>query len=203
MKRDTSIRWITLLIMSSIVLLVAGACGGGSDDSNNNAGTIAPPEELTLEEGQFYMIQSTGAINDTIVSDNWGGAWPGRRLVDAGNWWTLLLGGSNSVDATAISLIQLNILKDLEPGTYTITEGGLLIDPSAETPVNLNNINLRYPDFEILNDAEEFNGTLTIEMISDAGMSGTIALSLYGEGGDVQVTAIFDVPVVEPFEPNQ
>jgi len=46
----------------------------------------------------------------------------------------------------------------------------------------------------LLNDDEEFDGTLTIDAISDAGMSGSIDMTLATERGEVQVSAIFDVP---------
>ena len=205
-----------ILLISLIGVLVLAACGGdsgqpaddtsGSDDDtttdNSGNGSAASSADLTLEEGQFYAMQSSGAINYAVVVDNWGGPWPNRRLVDTGNWWTLRLGGSNSVDAEAISLINLEILKGIEPGTYTLNEGSIVSSPDADSPVTVMNFNIRYPDFQILNDEEEFDGSITIESISDEGMSGRIDVTLFGEGGEVQLSALFDVPVVEPFEPD-
>lgn len=193
------------IVMLCILALLLTACGGddnGGGDGNGNGATVNDNASgpLALEEGQFYVIQAEGAINDRFTSTAWGGELPQRRLVDSGEWWTLLLGGSNRTDATEISLIQLNILKGLEPGTYDISEGSIT-GPDDESPVTSNNVNVRYPDFEILSDDEEIDGTLTIDSISEEGMSGSIEMTLFGEGGEVQVEALFDVPAVEPLNP--
>lgn len=217
---------VKLILLSILVIGLIAACGGddatpepaaGNDDtasetssdsndsssetssSDNNDSAAESADSLSLGEGQFYIIQSTGAISDTYTGTSWGNI-RSRQLYDAGDYWTLVIGSTNRADAVEVSTIQLNILKGIEPGTYTITEGGLLTDPEPDTPVTLMNVNLRYPDFQILNDEEEFDGTLTITAISDEGMAGTVALSLMGEGGDVRVVAVFDVPVVEPIE---
>lgn len=202
-------RFITLFSLLMIVMVLA-ACGG--DDAGTDSGEAAsdgdnaaaeggdPDAPLELAEDEYYVIQATGAIDSTFRSTSWGGESPNRRFMDTGDWWTLVMGATNRVDEQEVSMIQLYILKDLEPGEYDISGGSILDTPDAENPVKLINANVRYPDFQILNDDEEISGTLTIDSLSDEGISGTINLTLMGEGGDIEATAVFDVPVVEVLE---
>lgn len=188
-----------------LIALIVSGCGsdsGNSSANGNDESGVTSSADLSLSEDQFYIISASGAINDTYASENWGGEWLERRLhengVSGAEYWTLRLGGSNSVDATTISQIHLGILMGIAPGTYTIDEGGMMSAPNSEEPVQVFNINVRYPDFEILNDSDEVQGTVTFDTISDEGMSGTIDATLSGEGGEVQVAVRFDVPVTGP-----
>lgn len=192
------------LIPVVLMMMMATACGDTQTATDNGDTTETQSSEtLSLDEGQFYIIQATGAITDTFVGESWGDEWQTRRLFEDGaqdEYWTLRLGGNNGVDDTAVSLIHLAILKDIEPASYPVTEGNFLSSPDAEEPVKVIAVEVRYPDYQILNDAEEVSGTLTLDSMSDEGMSGSIDMTLTGEGGEVSVTTLFDVPVVGRLE---
>ncbi len=185
---------LKMSLFFALLILVLVACGGGNDAANGND---APSDEpLALEEGQFYVVRASGAVNDTIVGTNWGGEDRNRRLFDMEDWWTLRLGGSNT---ESIALIHLDILKGLEPGTYTLTPGSVVNTPDTEEPVKVMFVEV---NSAILNDEEEFDGTLTIDAVSDENMSGSIDMTLFTESGEVAVEALFDVPVVEAIQPS-
>ncbi len=184
-----------VVLMVAIVLLSACGTAGG------NGGDTAS-EPLELGEDEFYAVRATGAISDTNRGTGWGDfADESRGLYDEGNYWTLSFSGGNRPDEPALSSLTFVILKGLEPGIYDVTgDANIAYTNSGLTddePVKLLQAEVRYPDYEILNDSEEVSGTLTLDSIGDAGMSGRVDLTLSGEGGDVRVDGVFDVPVVE------
>ncbi|MEM9955207.1 MAG: hypothetical protein AAF846_26605 [Chloroflexota bacterium] len=207
--------WSILFAICIALLLTACEDNTTSDASSNNLDDVTvntgtngenlsnDTGDLSLQEGEYYVIQATGAINYLIASDVWGGQWISRRLVDAGDRWWLRLGGSNAIDEPAISVIDMELFKEIQPGTHDLGEWNLLTAPDADNPILIRNAHIRYPNYEILNMSEDFDGTITIDTISSEGMSGSITITLHGEGGDVQVNAVFDVPVVDPFVPEE
>jgi hypothetical protein len=186
---------IKLVVLFTAITSLMAACGG-------DTGGGGASEPLELGDDEYYVVRATGAISDTNRGTGWGD-FPNdaRGLFDEGDYRILAFTGGNQPGEVALSSLRFVILEDLEPGTYDVTGDTNVAYTNygltPENPVKLLQAEVRYPDYEILNDADEVSGSMTFDTISSDGMSGSIDITLSGEGGDVQVDGVFDVPVVE------
>jgi hypothetical protein len=189
----------------------SGSSDKASADEKGEPGSAGPTEaesaaqELELEEGVYYKIRSTGAIEAEVTGTGWGdqkGVTQARGLWQESGYRMLIFKGGNQPGKEAISKLAFLLLDGIEPGTYEIGTGANLAYTKAglseEEPVKILNAEVRFPDYEILSKEDEVDGSLTLDEVSEKGMSGSAELTLTGEKDQTATVAVaFDVPVTE------